>query len=282
MLKLYIIICLATFVSFGYYHDMVSLLLQSHIVSNNHYLTYQWDNDCLIVILHGRGGSSASWVPVGEWLAKLGYSVLIPDLPWFGETPLSHAFTIDDYAHWIQDMMVYYTWLLKYKKVVLLWHSNGWRIATYAVSQGILYCDYLILNNAAGIPIRPPHTLKKMIFWRWKKVYHVLPCLSSLRTIWYRYIGWHDYLEAEKNPLLKQTFLNMLDATYPDEVYKSISSPTLILRWEHDSYTPLWMSQKIASLIPNNTFVICRWQKHGIHLTDPESVVKEIDQFIKS
>ena len=259
----------------------MSDILQSY-QSPSHYLAYRWDRHHTILILHGRWGSASSRKQVWEWLAQQWYSVIIPDLPGFGTAPLDHIFTIDDYAHWVQDFLQYISQHHTLWTLTIFGHSNGWRIVTYALTHHIVSCDTLILNNAAGIVPKPQYTIKKVLLWLWKKIYHLVPWLYKLRNLLYRSIGWHDYLEAEKNPLVKQTFLNMLATTYSDEVYRSISLPTLVLRWERDSYTPLWMGQKISSLIPNNIFVICRWQKHGIHLTDPGRVVKEIDQFIKS
>ncbi len=264
-------------------------MISSHsIIINSSPVCYWsgiWSNNHTILVLHGRWWSSASRKKVLEWYVSLGYSVFVPDLPGFGNTPLPYPFAIEDYARRVQQFIDQIS-IPSHHKITILWHSNGGRIAVYAIIQHIIRCDSLILNNAAGIPIPPKRWArifaypKKLVFWWWKYILSCFPFVSKIREYFYRFLGWHDYLEAEKNPILKETFLNMLKTTYSDDVYAQIKVPTLVLWWEYDTYTPLRMGQKISLLVPHSTFVLCSGQKHGIHLTDPNRIVNETNDFI--
>ena len=55
-----------------------------------------------ILILHGWGSSSDSWIEVQKNLVQYGYNVVVPDLPGFGKTtPPAEVWGVEDYANFV-------------------------------------------------------------------------------------------------------------------------------------------------------------------------------------
>ncbi len=249
-----------------------------------HYLFSWWTNGHTILILHGRGWSSASRKTVWAWLATLWYSVFIPDLPWFGETPLPHAYTIHDYSQRVNDFII--ATKIQHWTLTVLWHSNGWRIASYGIGKGLLKADHLILMNSAGVnlsydPSRWRRNKRKI----WKTIANIMksakdiPWYHQLRKLLYTISGGQDYLKASDNALLKQTFVHCFEHSCESEM-KHITIKTLIIRWENDTYTPLWQGKRIHDLMKTSQFIVYKDKKHGIHHTDPDRLVSDIHSFL--
>lgn len=270
-----------------------------------HYLAYEWTRWQTILILHGRWWSSASRKTIGEWLHKLGYTVLIPDLPGFGDTPLPHAFTIEDYGQRVKEFIIHNTeftnspTLLKTgqanqftnslnNQFTIIGHSNGGRIALSSISQGLLKPDQLILINSAGIDLAHDpsliRTTKRMLWKHLAQIFKYgerLPWYRQIRNLLYKLSGGRDYLKASADPLMKQTFTNCFNY-FCEEQMQTITIPTLLLRGERDTYTPLRQGKKMHSLIQDSTLVICKGQRHGIHLHDPKRVIWDVHHFLSS
>lgn len=263
-------------------------MLQSSTITINkqavHYLAAWWTNGHTILILHGRGWSSASRTTVWTWLATLWYSVLIPDLPWFGESSLNYAFTIDNYTQRVNDFLA--TINPQDKTITILWHSNGWRIASYGIGKEILQADNLILVNSAGVNLsHDPSRWRRNKRKIWKTIANIMKCAKNipwyhqLRKLLYTLSGGQDYLKASDNALMKQTFIQCFEHSCESEM-KHITIKTLIIRWENDSYTPLWQGERIHDLMKTSQFVIYKDKKHGIHHTDPDKLVSDIHSFL--
>lgn len=241
------------------------------------YVEYDaWPDAEVFVLLHGRWWSHKSWIVVGELLHAAWYSVLIPDVPWFGETPLDHIYTIDDYAARVHGF-IDASWL---QDVYLLWHSNGWRMSIQYLSWWDWYVKKLFLVNAAAF-VHPP-SLKQQLFTLmaniWKKLL-VLPGMPKIRELFYRAIWWHDYLALEwyweSTVYKKWTFLHMI-ATDLTESIPHIDVPSHIIRWAKDTYTPLADGKRLHDLLPWSTFDVFLDEKHWIHLTNPSWLVEKI------
>jgi len=230
------------------------------------------NNSETIVILHGWGWSSNSWITIWELLSQNGFDVIIPDLPWFWETKLNYVFTIDEYAKVISEF-------LKEKKIdnfILWWHSNWWTIAIKIANSWNFKIKTLVLNNSAGIRNDKKRSLKRKIFntlikpirFIWK-----IKSLSKIRHIFYRAIWSHDYINAEKIPFLKETYQNMINSDLSSDI-KNIKENTLLIRWELDTYTPLSDAYFMRKNIANSKLVILNKEKHWIHLQNPQRLLE--------
>jgi len=189
--------------------------------------------------------------------------------------PCNKVYTLDDYADLVKNLIDE----LELKNFVLLWHSNGGAIATKLVTK---YPDLpvkkLILNNSAWIRKDKKRSLKRKIFGIVSKIVKPvfsLPWMWKIRNLFYKAIWGQDYLEAEKNPNKKQTFLNMINEDL-QELFQKIQVDTLLIWWENDTYTPLSDWKKINNFVKNSKIVIIKNVRHGIHLQNPKKLVEVI------
>lgn len=245
----------------------------------------------IILILHWWWWSSNSWIKVGELLQSNWYIVIIPDLPWFWKTKLLEPLTLEWYAQIIED----FTKKI-YKKnnwIILWWHSNGWAISIKIANREKIKINKLVLNNSAGIRNNNKRNLKRKIlkyilkinklknFNKLKKYItqkNKVVFYENIRKVFYKIIWSRDYINAENNPNLKQTYLNMIKSDLQEEI-KKIKNDTLIIWWKKDTYTPLsdWMYMK--KNIKKSKMIILKNEKHWIHLHNPEKLV---EVFIKN
>lgn len=245
----------------------------------------EWTNDLnenTIVILHGWWWSSQSWLTVGELLFQYWFNVIIPDLPWFWKTKLEKVFDLDEYAVVVEEF-IKKLWL---NNIILWWHSNWWAISIKIANRWKVNISRLILNNSAWIRNDSKRSLKRKILNLFtgiiKKIIWIIPnsikkklkiiFFTKLREYFYRAIWWQDYLNAEKNPFLKQTYLNIISSDLSDEFAK-INQNTLLIWWREDTYTPLSDWIKMRNNIKNAKMVIIDNEKHGIHIKNPETLV---------
>ncbi|MDD4152074.1 MAG: alpha/beta hydrolase [Candidatus Gracilibacteria bacterium] len=228
-------------------------------------------NNKKMLIIHGWGGSSDSWIKVGENLSKNGIDVIIPDYPGFGDTKIDKIYNIEDYALFIES----FAKELNLENFILMGHSNGGRISIELENRGILKIKKLILNNSAGI--KRPLSKKQRIFGliaKCFKIFKKIPGVNYLRNFFYRAIGGHDYL-ALNNELIKATFLNMIGSDSKEEIEK-IKTETLLIWGENDTYTPLKDGKIMNNLIKKSKLIILDGEKHGIHLQNPDRLAKTI------
>ncbi len=242
-------------------------------------------NENTIVILHGWGWSSQSWLWVWELLFNSWFNVIVPDLPGFGKTKLDKVFDLDEYASVIEEF-IKELWL---KNIILWWHSNGWAISIKIANRWKVNISRLILNNSAWIRNDTKRSLKRKILNNFTKIIKkIIPSpgrgglgrgFQKIRKIFYKAIWSHDYLEAEKNPNLKQTYQNMISSDLTDEI-KKIKLDTLLIWWEKDTYTPLSDWNIMRNSIKNAKMIVLENEKHWIHIQNPELLVKTFLQNI--
>jgi len=102
---------------------------------------------------------------------------------------------------------------------------------------------------------------------------------KKIRILFYKIIWGQDYLNAEKNPFLKKTYLNMIKSDLQEEIPK-IKVNTLLIWWENDTYTPLSDWYFMRKNIKNSKMIVLENEKHWIHIHNPELLVKTFLQNI--
>lgn len=231
-----------------------------------------------IIILHGWGGSPDTWQNAAKSLKKSGFNVFVPYLPGFDpKAPLKAPYELTDYSKWFQS----YLQRSEIKNPIIVAHSYGARIAGYYAALHPDKINKLILVGAAGIPAK--NKLKVDAFKSLAKIgkgaFGLLEGTkleASAKKLLYLLARESDYQKA--SPVMKETMKNML-ALDITTYYAQIKCPTLLIWGKDDTYTPLWMGQRINKLIKDSRLVIYD-AKHGIHLTHPDKLAAEIAAFI--
>src|SRR3972149_8626927 len=108
-----------------------------------------------VLILHGWGGSSDSWIAIQGSLVKKGYRVIVPDLPGFGKSKTPSAvWGVGDYAKWVNEFLIR-LYGKKENKFFLIGHSFGGRLSVRYAVNSPERLKKLILVASAGIKPRP-------------------------------------------------------------------------------------------------------------------------------
>ncbi len=227
-----------------------------------------WD----ILILHWWGGKSDSWVKVSELLSKKWFKVIVPDLPWFWKTEIDKIYTLEDYAKLIEKFIK----KLKLENIILWGHSNWGAISITLENRWKIDIERLVLNNSAGIRNDKKRSKKRELFKFIVKNLKFLKKIfifKKIRILFYKVIWWTDYLNAEKSPHLKHTYLNMISSDLSENI-KNIKKDTLLIWWELDTYTPLSDGHFMRNNIKNSRMVVLDNETHWIHLKNPQRLVE--------
>ena len=222
-----------------------------------------------LLILHGWGSRGDNWEKVGELLAKSGISVIIPDLPGFGQSDKpSKAWNLDDYCDFVEEFVK----VLNLDKFYLLGHSFGGSLAIKFCLQHPEKVVKLSLVSAACIRKK---TFKNKFFKFLSKFLKIKT--PFLRKVFYRK---SDYLSVEG--VMKETYLKIIKQDLSD-ILPQIQIPAVIIWGEKDNITRLNDAKIINQKIKDSKLEIISNVGHDLNLKTPEKlaeiVVNELNRF---
>lgn len=233
----------------------------------------------VILILHGWGVSSDSWVRAIESLSRIGYQVICPDLPGFGksDTPLQ-SWSVDNYMEWLMGFVN----ALKLDNFILLGHSFGGRVAVkFSVKYGDkLKC--LILCDPAGI--RPKLDTKSTALYKMVQVGNsvfafgfLLKIKDVLRNILYFFIKNRDYVKAKG--VMKATMTKVVNEDLISYLPK-IKNKTLLVWGKKDKSVPIEYAYQFKDKIKDSKLVIIPGVGHSPHFRASERLTEIIIMFL--
>lgn len=232
-----------------------------------------------ILVLHGWGGSSDSWMETQKILSQE-YRVVIPDLPGFGKSaPPANPWGVGDYM----DFVLKFTQRLNLEKFFLIGHSFGGRISIKFTGKYPERVKSLILCDSAGI--KPKPGLKTIIiFWLARTGNAVFtPRIfkrfkDSVRNLFYVLIRNRDYAKA--NGVMKETIKRVLSEDLLLEL-SDIKKKTLIVWGEVDRMVPLKYAYIFKEKIEGARLETLPKIGHSPHLEVPRKFSEIILKFIK-
>lgn len=242
----------------------------------------------LLVVLPGWGGNKTTWHDFFTTYRTSGNAIHILELPCFGDEPCpKDPWGIEQYAQFVSDALQDLHQQHKDKSIVLLGHSFGGQVATQLLNTnlpGALLIKGLILSGAAII--RPKNYARRAIFFCISKIGKFLcklpllsSCTQSLKKVLYRASHSPDYQQTAD---VKRSIFTTVIRQDVSHLAKNISCPTLIMWGTKDRYTPLKHGKKIATMIPQATFVTIDGGSHGLHQKHIDEMLSHIYSFIKS
>lgn len=235
-----------------------------------------------LLILHGWGSSSNSWIKIQKILAGQGFKVIVPDFPGFGKSGTPRIpWNIDDYIEWLKNFIGE----TKIKTpLFLLGHSFGGRIAIKFTVKYPQKIKYQILLASAGIKSVP--TVKQKIFFRLAQfgnhLFSKKPLRrfkSSTQQIFYQIIRQMDYLKV--NQVMRETIKKVLIEDLLDFLPK-IKRKTLIVWGKQDKVIPIKYAHTMKEKIPDSQLIVLPDSGHSLQLDNPEKLVKVITRFLRS
>src|SRR3989338_49325 len=231
-----------------------------------------------VLVLHGWGRGSVSYVEVMEALAQQRYQVITPDLPGFGKTPPPKTpWGVDEYAQFAFQ----FAQKLTLGKFYLLGHSFGGQIAVKLATEHPELVQKLILYGAAVLRREPGSKIKAMqAVARMGNSVLSIPPFSILkrpmRKAFYRLFGLgsaaysQGIMKEIRGKIVRQDLSHLLPG---------ISLPVLILWGDKDRSTPLGDAYLIKGKIPHASLVVFRGATHLIHREMPEEFVYHVAKF---
>jgi pimeloyl-ACP methyl ester carboxylesterase len=234
-----------------------------------------------VLILHGWGASSDSWIKVQKILAKNDFLVICPDFPGFGKslTP-KNPWSLKDYSDFVLDFLEN---LKIGEPFFLLGHSFGGRVAIKFVVNFPEKVKKLILVNSAGIKQKLTKK-EKIIFWL-AKIGNALFTPKILvrfkdkaRNFFYLFLRHRDYVKA--NGTMKETIKKILNEDLLPDLPK-VKTPTLILWGKRDKLVPVKYAYVFKENIKDSKLKIFSKIGHSPHLEIPEKLAQVISQFFK-
>lgn len=223
-----------------------------------------------ILALHGWTNSIEKWGAFSDSLREKNIQIKIPSIPGLTKK-ISQPWTLDDYIEWLKKQ-------IGIKKVILLGHSNGGRIAIAFAAKYPNNVSKLILIDSAGIfhnelPIRIKRGLFKGFAFIGKKITNN----ERFRNILYKLTRERDYQKADK--IQRQIMVNLISSDLTSAL-KKINIPTLIIWGKDDKTTPLSDGKLMNKLIKNSKLEVIKNSKHSPHLSHAEEVAKIIHEYL--
>lgn len=233
-----------------------------------------------LLLLHGWGASAQLFEPVIGPLLE-GRSLIVPDLPGFGETPPPpQAWSAHDYALWTVALLD----RLGIERCDVVGHSNGGRIAIVMAAEHADRVDKLVLVDSAGIRARRGlgyharvRTYKML---RRAQQSRVLPerVRRAARTRAERR-GSEDFRAASGT--LRATLVRLVNEDLTPLLGR-IRAPALLIWGERDADTPLRDARVMERLIPDAGLVVFKGAGHFSYLDQPGRFVRIVDVFLRS
>lgn len=267
--------------------------------SETHYWVYGPEDAAVtIVVTHGYRGEHHGLEPVIAQFANVRF--IGADLPGFGESgelPAGHS--IDSYARWLAEFLR----IIKASDAVLLGHSFGSIVTSYAIGHDLVKPPKLILINPIAVPaLEGPSaflTRLTMLFYR-----------TSLRvpervgywqlSNWAVIRGMSVKLAETKDKALRrwihdqhhtyfgrfasrQSVVDSFDASVSYTVgdfAEKITMPTLLIGAEKDPITAVPHLEALAARIPSSELHTIPGVGHLIHYEVPRVAAQLIADFI--
>lgn len=234
-----------------------------------------------ILILHGWGGSSASWHTVQAQLAQQGYQVIVFDFPGFGKSANPpEPWEVGDYTKFLEQLVGH----LGLSSFFLIGHSFGGRVAIKYVFAHPEKVKKLILVSSAGL--RPKRTMKTLLITWAAELGNTIFSLKPLavfkdyaRNVLYFFLRGFDYVKAKG--VMRKTFKIVAEEDLSQDLPK-IETETLLIWGEEDKVVPLKYGQQFREKIKNAKLEVLPGIGHSPHLEAPEKLTGYIANFCYS
>lgn len=221
-------------------------------------------------IIHGWAYSTTKYEKINRILKNKGLKTTILNVPGL-TAKIDGVWKLGDYVNWLKKIVD-----KDKRKVVLIGHSNGGRIAVAFASRYPHNLAYLILIDSAGIYHDELHTkIRLMFFATLAKIGKRISSSKILRNVLYKFARENNYNHATAE--MKKTMVNLIKEDLSLYLQKIIT-PTLIIWGEKDKVTPLSDAEIMHKIIKNSKLHIVKGARHSPHFTHTEEVANIIIQ----
>ncbi len=216
------------------------------------------DKSNTIVFLHGWGSNKEIMKQAfGSELQK--FRLIFLDLPGFGASSIQVPIKTDDYKNIINLFLN----SLNIENFTIVGHSFGGKIGA------MLNPKNLILLSSAGILVKKSFKTKMKI--RFFKVFKNIAPKS-----FYKFFASNDV--AGMSQTMYEVLKSVVNEDFRD-IFKNVTSKTLIFWGKDDNATPLDSGKKIASIIEKSKFYALEGD-HFFFIKNNKFIAKVIDEHL--
>ncbi len=235
-----------------------------------------------VLLLHGWGCDHRTMAPLAGDLEK-DFTVLSVDFPGHGQSPEPpEPWGVGEYAEALRALLT----RTEFFPASVVGHSFGCRVAARLAATHPDYVRKMVFTGAAGLraPESPEAAARKAHYQRLKKKAQALEKIPGLRALGGHFeeklrqkYGSRDYLALNEN--MRKTFVKIVNEDL-SPFYPRIAASTLLIWGDADTETPLWMGQKMESLIPDAGLVILEGGTHFAFLEQPQRFNTIVHHFL--
>ena len=253
----------------------------------------------VLLLLHGIGDHSASWVPLMPQLAER-FTVIAPDLLGHGQSDKPRAdYSVAAYANGMRDLLD----ILEVEHATIVGHSLGGGVAAQLAYQYPHKCERLVLVGSGGVgrEVNPALRIASAPFaeillpplaWPIGRIttrlaVNVLALLGS--DIGRDRDEIDRVLDSMPDGLARFSFSRTLRSvvdwrgqvvTMLDRSYLAEPVPTFLVWGERDGVIPVAHAHRAAEALPNARLSIYPDAGHFPHHSDPDRFITELLDFI--
>lgn len=195
---------------------------------------------------------------------------------------------------------------LELPRAVIFGHSMGVQVALeFHRRHPSRVAGVVLICGSYGTPLDTwhDHTLLRVAFPRLKRLVERFPELArtltskllrtelavefgirtELNPLLLNHNDFHPYMEhlAKMHPVhFVRTLDSLKDHSALDHL-PQVDVPALVVGGEIDRFTPVWLSQRMANLLPNSKYLFVKGGSHTAPLERPGLVNTEIAQFLE-
>jgi pimeloyl-ACP methyl ester carboxylesterase len=230
-----------------------------------------------LLIVHGWGASSMSWMGIIEEMAGKGLKLIIPDLPGFGKSPSPDGeWGTENYA----DIVLKLIKELDLKDFCLLGHSFGGGISLRIATENkdvkkLILCDAAIVREER-LDLRQKIS-KALANIGSRLVSKDFPAYRFFEKLVYKLAGANDYYKA--SPVMKEVFKKVVSEDLRFLLPKA-EQPCLIIWGSEDKATILEDAYFLNKEIKGSELKIIKGGRHNPYKTHPKEVAEAIINFL--
>ena len=223
-----------------------------------------------VVLLHGWGGNHQSLISLASAFAN--YNILTLDFFGFGlSDKVKENFDIYTYA----NAVIALTKFLQLKKICLVGHSFGGRVAIIFAGLEQSLVEKVILIDSAGI--KPKYSFKKTFKRIFFKIQKFLVKNNVRNKACLTKYGSADYKALSST---EKVVFNKIINEDLSKYLEFMKQKTLIIWGEKDKDTPLYMARHLREKIKNSRLVILKGGSHFVYVEQTKFVIKCIKEFL--
>jgi len=230
-----------------------------------------------IIVLHGLMGALSNFGPTFDYFSKIGYNVLIPELPLYS-LPLIKT-NVKHLANFLKDFLAH----KKIDKAILLGNSLGGHIALYFTKHYPEKVSGMVLTGSSGLYEKamgdsfPKRGNYEYIAEKAKAVFFD-PAIATKELVDDVYATVNDRMKALKTlSIAKSAIRHNMANDLPE-----MKQPVCLIWGKQDGVTPPEVAHDFHKLLPNSDLFWIDKCGHAAMMERPEEFNEILGDWLKS